>query len=362
MKEFVINQNREYLMKHMGDISQLASTKRYELTDGKAKGIEAVDIKTGTGFEFTVLPGRGMDIAWASFRGVPVSYLSKAGIVSPAYYESEGMNWLRNFFAGLMTTCGLSNVGGPCEEEDPVIGCEKFGLHGRISNTGADNVSIKEEWLGNEFTMSVSGRVRQSRLHGENLTLKREVTARMGRNVLNIKDIIENEGFTEQPLMLLYHINIGYPILDDGSRFIGSSKAVIPMDKTAEERIKQYDRFCAPIRGARENCYHHDFYTDAEGSTYAGIVNDKLELGAYIRFDKNQLSKFTEWKMMNESEYVLGMEPANCYPIGRTEERKRGDLESIKPGQKKQIDLEIGILNDKKQIAQFEDMVKSLNQ
>jgi hypothetical protein len=59
MKDFFINMNRDYLMKRMGDISQIAGVKRYEFIDGKAKGVEAVDFKTGTGFEFTVRPGRG---------------------------------------------------------------------------------------------------------------------------------------------------------------------------------------------------------------------------------------------------------------------------------------------------------------
>ena len=103
MKPFPIPPDRTHLMQRMGDISQLAGLKRHELADGKARGVEAVDFWTGSGFTFTVLPGRGMDIAWAAYKGVPVGYISKTGITSPAYYESEGFRWLRNFFGGLLT-------------------------------------------------------------------------------------------------------------------------------------------------------------------------------------------------------------------------------------------------------------------
>ena len=57
--------DQRFLRSRIGDMSQLAGLKRYAFTEGKAKGIEAVDVKTGSGLHFTVLPGRGMDLAWA---------------------------------------------------------------------------------------------------------------------------------------------------------------------------------------------------------------------------------------------------------------------------------------------------------
>ncbi|MBO9573593.1 MAG: DUF4432 family protein, partial [Chitinophagaceae bacterium] len=124
--------DRRFLQSRVGDISQIAGLKRYAFTEGKAKGVEAVDVKTGSGLNFTILPGRGMDLAWAEFRGIPFGYISKTGIVSPEYYESKDLEWLRTFFAGLLTTCGLSNVGPMTDEPHPVFGTQHFGLHGRI--------------------------------------------------------------------------------------------------------------------------------------------------------------------------------------------------------------------------------------
>ena len=44
---------------------------------------------------------------------------------------------------------------------------------------------------------------------------------------------------------------------------------------------------------------------------------------------------FTEWKMMGEYEYVLGLEPGNCLPDGRNVMRQRGILEILKPQEEK---------------------------
>lgn len=68
-----------------------------------------------------------------------VSWISKTGVVSPAYYEKDGKNFLRGFFGGLVTTCGLKNIGRAYGE---------MGLHGRISNTPAENISKYCAWEG----------------------------------------------------------------------------------------------------------------------------------------------------------------------------------------------------------------------
>lgn len=353
MKHFAIRHDRNYLMQRMGDLSQLAGVKRYELSDGKAKGIEAVDFRTGSGFSFTVLPGRGMDIAWADYKGVPIGYLSKTGIASPAYFESEGFRWIRNFFAGLLTTCGLSNAGGPCTDSDPLFGTEEFGLHGRISNMGADLVGVNEAWRGNEFVMTVSGRLRESRLFGENLTLRREVSTTLGAASLTIRDVIENEGFAPQPLMLLYHINLGYPLLDDGSRMVCNSKTITPNTDIATAELDRCLQIGPPVPGAVERLYFHDPVPDARGYAAAALVNEKLELGAYVRFRKDQLPNLIQWKQLAAAEYVLGMEPGNCLPVGRVKQREQGGLEMLPPGGRKEVELEIGILDGAAAIAGF---------
>jgi hypothetical protein len=107
------NWTREELVSRVGDPLQIAGARGSVLTDGKADGVRAFEVSTGSGLVFTVLPGRGMDIPFASYRGKAIGFFSATGITSPAYYEEPGLEWRRSFYAGLLTTCGIANAGAP---------------------------------------------------------------------------------------------------------------------------------------------------------------------------------------------------------------------------------------------------------
>ena len=145
---------KKELLKHVGDISQICGIKYSELKNGVEKGVESLDFRTGTGFGFSVNPTRGMDISFAEYKGKSLCWRSSTKTVSPNFFNPEGYNWLRNFFGGLLTTCGLTYVGHPCEDQG-----EKLGLHGRISNIPASNVCFDEYWKGEEYIMYASGKV-----------------------------------------------------------------------------------------------------------------------------------------------------------------------------------------------------------
>ena len=120
------------LLKRVGDISQLAGARECTLESGKSRGVSVVDVKTGSGLNFTILPDRGMDIAWADYKGIALGFISKTGIVAPSYYEPNGNDFLRGFYGGLLTTCGLTYMGTACVDNG-----KSLGLHGRASNTPA---------------------------------------------------------------------------------------------------------------------------------------------------------------------------------------------------------------------------------
>ncbi len=338
----------------IGNISQVAGLRHYEFADGKAKGVEAVEVHTGSGLSFTVLLGRGMDIAWTEYRGVPVNYMSKTGVVSPGYYESEGMGWLHNFFAGMLTTCGLLNVGGPEKVQHSVIGGRTYGLHGRISNCVAEQVSIFEEWEDGEYIMKISGLMREGILHGEQLALRREITTKMGSKEFVLRDTVINHNSNPQKIMLLYHINVGYPILDANSRFIANVKEIVPQSDEAKMEMDSVFACAEPVLGKTERCYAHDFYTNEEGFVKVAFVNDNLELGLALEYKKGELPYFNQWKMLNTREYVVGLEPGNCLPVGITKAEQTGMVETILPGEKKIYEIVFKILDGKEEIGKYE--------
>ena len=342
--------------KKYGNISQIGGTRHYIFADGKSKGVEAVEIRTGAGLQFTVLPGRGMDIAWMEYRGVPLNYMSKTGIVSPAYYESTGMNWLHNFFAGMLTTCGLLNVGGPQKVEHSVIGEREYGLHGHISNCEAEQVSVFEGKQDNEYIIKVSGLMREAILHGEDLSLRREIITKLGSKEFLLRDTVTNNNVIPQEIMLLYHINFGYPLLDKNSRFIANSNSIIPQSDEAEKDKDKVFTCSEPVLGTTERCYAHDMLAD-DGTVIIAFVNDELELGVALEYHKDSLPFFNQWKMFNEKEYVMGLEPGNCLPIGVLKARENGTIETIMPSEQKTYEIIFKILDGKEELACYEEKI-----
>lgn len=361
MKKWDAQLNKRDLLKHMGSISQLGGLKRYVFAEGRAKGVEAVDVTTGSGLDFTVLPGRCMDIAWMHYKGIPIAYMSKAEITDSSYLEHDGMEWLRSFYAGMLTTCGFSNVGGPCREDRRIFGNQLLGLHGRLSHIPANEVCCTGKWIGDDYVMSVEGLMRQSAVHGENLVLRRTITSRLGEKKLYIHDEIENEGHVDEPVMLLYHMNFGYPLLNADSRLLTASKNICGADETAQAELAQCKEFHEPMHLRDERCYFHELCSDTDGMTEIALINDDLELGATLRFSVKELPCLTEWKMLSEGEYVLGLEPGNTNPIGRPVAQERGTLEYLAPGQKKEVTIEMMILDGAEEIAAEEDKINALS-
>jgi hypothetical protein len=351
MRDFRPIADKQSLLARVGDMSQVAGIRRSFICDGRAREIEALDVVTGGGLEFTVLPGRGMDIAHARYKGAPLCFISKAGLGAADAYEPAGMGWLRNFYAGLLTTCGLSNVGWVCEENDSQLGTVHHGLHGRVANTGADNISYSAAWEDGEFVIRAGGRMREGVLHGENLTLTRAITTGLSHRALRIRDVAENDGFTARPLMLLYHINAGYPLVGEHSELLLPSLSVTGSE-AAEGREESYNDFSAPVHEGEQYVYRHELGAEG-GRTRVAVVNRELEFGMYVAFDCRQLGKFMQWKRFSQGDYVVGLEPANCEAVGRVEMARRGGLEYLEPGERRVFDLEIGVLDGAGEIDAF---------
>ncbi len=347
--------SREELLKRVGDISQIAEARHVQLVEGNERGVDAVEFRTGTGFNFTVLPGRGMDISYAEYCGKPLCWRSSTGDVASPYYDPEGLRWLRNFFGGLVATCGLTTAGAPSTDQG-----EELGLHGRIGNTPAKHVWVDGAWDGDDYVMWAQGKMRETRVFGENLQLTRKITAKLGETRFWIQDTVENMGYETSPLMILYHINGGYPAIDGGTELISPTTSATPRDEDARVDAEHYYKIEPPTPHFRERCYYHDMKADSDGFVTAALVNKGIPggFGFYVKYRPDQLNTFTEWKMNGEGTYTVGMEPANCRVQGRALERERGTLQFIQPGEKRQFDLEIGVLTSLAEIKALEAKTK----
>ena len=271
---------KQELLKRIGSVEQIGGIKDFVFNDGKSKGVRGIEINTGR-ICFTILPDRCLDIAQASFDGKPLAWISKSGLSDGRFYEKDGRSSLRGFAGGLVFTCGLKNIGGPTDE---------YGLHDRVAFIPAEKICVFADWVGDDYVMEVSGQIRQSSVFGENIVIKRKIKTKLFAESFELEDTLINENFEDENIALAYHCNFGYPLVTEGAKIVNVPEDIADIT--------------APIHGKKEECI--GVPTSGEYATY-GIKND--EMGAYITYKTATCPEFLIWKMLGESEYVVGLEP-----------------------------------------------------
>ncbi|MBN1901070.1 aldose 1-epimerase family protein [Candidatus Sumerlaeota bacterium] len=349
---------KEDLLSHIGRLSQVGGISQFEYSDGKGRGLRALQIRTGSGLIFDVLIDRAMDIGAAEFAGYPLGWQSSTGLCHPRYFLPLDKHWLDTFEGGLLTTCGLSNVGRPNQDQE-----KELTLHGIISGCPAENVNINYAWHGDNLDMSVEGVIRETAVFGPNLCLRRLIWTRLGEKKIFIEDEVANEGGVSTPLMFLYHTNIGWPIFDKDASLILPSKNVEIINAKSEEDMEHFSFFHDPDKKATEKVYSHELIPDTSGNVRLAVVNSNMNhpcFGVYMKYPFKQLPRFTQWKMMGKGTYVLGLEPGNCGVKGRAAERANKTLEFLEAGESRKFNLEIGVISTPEELSQVTDLVEDL--
>lgn len=307
---------------YLGHENQLSYVEEHRLIGGKGDGMRLLEVNNGKGLAFTVSADRCADISRLSFMGQNLSYFSPCGYVAPSFYECTDTNWLKSFTAGFLTTCGLTAVGSPCEDQGEVL-----PLHGTIANTPAEHIW----WHREADKLVIEAAVKDSRIFGRKLQLHRIIEVYTTENKMTLTDTVENHGDEVSPVMVLYHMNMGYPLLSENAEVVIPSVKVTPRDNHAAKDIDTHLTMLKPTAHFQEQCYFHFF--EKEGK--AKIYNPDIGVGLAITFDAENLNSFCQWKMMGKHDYVLGLEPGNCTPEGRDVLRKEGRLQFLNPGESK---------------------------
>lgn len=318
---------------YIGHDTQYYGIEEHRLVGGKGDGMRLFEINNGRGLELAVSPDRCGDIYRLKYKGINLSYMSPCGYVAPAYYDSIGDHWLKSFTAGFLTTCGLENVGKVSEDKG-----ETFVLHGSIGNQPCE----RAYWTEDEEYLTVHTLAKDETIFARKLRLDRTLKVSKKTNEFEICDKIINAGDTVEGIQILYHLNMGYPLLDEDSIITVPAEKVVPRDDHAAEDVENWMHMQKPTPGYQERCYYHKF-KDENGM--ASIYQPKLGMGLSIHFDATQLDAFVEWKMMGYRDYVLGLECGNCYPDGRKAMRECGMLKYLNPGETKEYRVKIK-LND----------------
>lgn len=204
----------------VNNYSQIGGIETSVLDNDLAKGTRIAWINTGSGLRFKVVIDRTLDIVDAFYNQYSLAWLSHAGVTSPRPDANRELEWLYSFGGGLLTTCGLTHVGGPENDE-----FGERGLHGRISNLpGRIESIIQPDLTKKNPQMSITAVIKQSRVFGPNLELRRTISSTLGQPTVRIHDVVTNLANTPAPHMILYHCNYGFPLVDEGTQILCKGK------------------------------------------------------------------------------------------------------------------------------------------
>lgn len=348
MKLNGIEYTREEYFKHAGDEHQSFGIRAMEYRAGDEGLIKTYEVSTGGGLEFSIGENKGMDIYRMSYKGMNVGFMSKAGLHSAYNVNPESPAFRTTQGCGMLYTVGLTNAGGACSDE---LG--SYCTHGNLKNSAASQITARGRWEDDEYFMEISGDLHESEFYGRNLYMRRKISTYAGAKSFTLEDRVENRAFIPDRVMLLYHINTGFPMLEEDVEFIAPETYAEGLTDRAKEMFALRSSAQAPIPMEEEHVYLMRLAKDAQGYSASTLWNNRLNLGIYIKFDATVLDKFVEWKCMRAGDYAMGMLPANCYPLGRDYANREGDGRVLQPFEHFTTHVEIGILDGAEEKDQF---------
>lgn len=313
------------------------------LSDGRREGVRLVELTAGDMRVF-VLPDRGLGI-WKMVAGeVELGWQSPVkGPVHPSFVpltEPSGLGWLDGFDE-LVARCGLVSNGAPDFDGS---GRLLHGLHGRIANLPAHDVAVVlDEDAG---TVTLTGAVDETRFLCHALRMETRLTLEASRHRIAWTDTVTNLSDRPATMQMLYHVNIGPPILGDGAEVVAAIDELAPRDTHAAADIPTWHRYVGPKSGRAEQVHFATLRPDAAGTATALLVAPDAGCGAALSWKSDTLPWFALWKNLGGERdgYVTGIEPATNFPNTRSFEEKQGRVVSLAPGESVRFEIALELV------------------
>ena len=306
---------KDFIQKgYIGNPSQLVTLRRVTVSEGKAKGSEIIEVKTAGGLELDILPDTGLDIGQCRYKGINMSWMSKNGYDAPSVMSPYETEFLHTFPGGLLYTCGLRSA-GPANRDAG----EWHPLHGRYHGIAAEEVCAERD----DEEIVIRGLVRETALFGHCLTVRRTMRIPVFGASVTVIDTVTNETPKDEEYMQIYHCNFGYPLLSEHAKLtLPDNRTTVPRTEFARTGLGRTCEFDPPVPGEEERV----FFQKMTEEYWAKLENPELGVNMKISWSGDTLPILSVWRSMASGDYVLGLEPTNCYIMGRHDERENGTL------------------------------------
>lgn len=316
----------------------------HRLSGGRRDGVRLVELVAGT-TRVSVLPDRGLGIWKMTADGVELGWQSPVrGPVHPMFVpltEPSGLGWLDGFDE-LVARCGLVSNGAP---EFDGSGRLIHGVHGRIANLPAHDVDVTLD--ENAGTVTLTGSVDETRFLIHALRMDTRLVLHAGANRITWTDTVTNLSDRPATMQMLYHVNMGPPMLGAGAEVVAAIDELAPRDAAAVPDLPTWNRYDAPRAGRSEEVFFARLRPAADGIATALLVAPGGVRAAALSWQTDTLPCFVVWKNQGGERdgYVTGLEPATNHPNPRSFEESQGRVVSLAPGASVRFELALELLS-----------------
>lgn len=272
------------MLKQISNLDQVAYIREYTITSGREAGVEVIELYNGV-LRVLLNKTKALDIMQVFHKGMNVSFVSKNG------FSTRSDDFAKRFEGGMMYTVGLDSAGAR----------DGFVMHGSFHNLKP--IITRCEIVNHEII--VEAHIDDSELFGKHLSMYRKYCLAFDSNEFILKDTLINKGQRDEEYCILYHNNIGYPMLDDGGEISINAESVLPRTNIAKERLGVWNRITEPVDLDEEACY---FIKIKDG--IVSYANKSINRKITIEYSKNSLPEFVLWRSLRSKDYALGLEPS----------------------------------------------------
>lgn len=326
---------------------------RLVLEGGRRGGVELLVVDTGR-VRAALLPTRGLSLWRANVDGLELGWRSPVdGPVHPqwvALSEPSGLGWLDGFDE-LLVRCGLRSFGAP--DFDPASGRLAFPLHGRIGNLPTARLELELD--AEHSLLHVRGHVAESRFLQYNLQLEATYTFAIGTPTISIHDNVRNASDTPTTMQLLYHINVGRPLLSQGAKLHLAADRVVARNKHAADDLSNWPTYADPQVGYSEQVYFSSPTADSDNWASAMLSSQDNSQGFAVHYQTDTLPFFTQWKntVGEQDGYVTGLEPGTGFPNPRSFEEAKGRLVTLEGGAERSFKLRLEAITSRDRVSEL---------